>query len=99
MPKVVCRYYGRHQRLVPSGCSRKFFHFTTFVHNPTAVTKYLLHYFGEEFDEVNGEGADMDDNVRNPKVKTEAQNQIVTLLKVITYCKYQTNTLKSLEHC
>lgn len=45
--------------------------------------KYLLHYFGEEFDEVNGEGADMDDNVRNPKVKTEAQNQIVTLLEVI----------------
>ncbi len=45
--------------------------------------KYLLHYFGEEFDEVNGEGADMDDNVRNPKVKSEAQNQIVTLLNVI----------------
>jgi len=49
--------------------------------------KYLLHYFGEEFDEVNGEGADMDDNVRNPKVKTEAQNQIVTLLKVINDTK------------
>ena len=25
--------------------------------------KFLLHYFGEEFDDVNGEGADMDDNV------------------------------------
>jgi ATP-dependent DNA helicase RecQ len=49
--------------------------------------KYLLHYFGEEFDEVNGEGADMDDNVRNPKVKTEAQNQIVTLLKLINDTK------------
>jgi ATP-dependent DNA helicase RecQ len=49
--------------------------------------KYLLHYFGEEFDEVNGEGADMDDNVRNPKVKTEAQNQIITLLKVINDTK------------
>ncbi len=49
--------------------------------------KYLLHYFGEEFDEVNGEGADMDDNVRNPKLKTEAQNQIVTLLKVINDTK------------
>ncbi|WP_396181860.1 DNA helicase RecQ [Flavobacterium sp.] len=49
--------------------------------------KYLLHYFGEEFDEVNGEGANMDDNVRNPKVKTEAQNQIVTLLKVINDTK------------
>jgi ATP-dependent DNA helicase RecQ len=29
----------------------------------------LLHYFGEEFDDVTGEGADMDDNVRNPKLK------------------------------
>ena len=31
--------------------------------------KYLLHYFGEEYDEVNGAGADMDDNTRNPKKK------------------------------
>ncbi|PZR20104.1 MAG: DNA helicase RecQ [Flavobacterium psychrophilum] len=45
--------------------------------------KFLLHYFGEEFDEVNGEGADMDDNVRNPKKKVEAQDQVVTLLKVV----------------
>jgi len=45
--------------------------------------KFLLHYFGEEFDEVNGEGADMDDNVRNPKKKTEAKDQVVTLLKVV----------------
>ena len=29
--------------------------------------KFILHYFGEDFDEVNGEGADMDDNIRNPK--------------------------------
>ncbi|WP_286926746.1 DNA helicase RecQ [Flavobacterium sp. UBA4197] len=45
--------------------------------------KFLLHYFGEEFDEVNGEGADMDDNVRNPKKKVEAQDQVVTLLEVV----------------
>lgn len=45
--------------------------------------KFLLHYFGEEFDEVNGEGADMDDNIRNPKKKVEAQDQVVTLLKVV----------------
>jgi ATP-dependent DNA helicase RecQ len=31
------------------------------------VKKILLHYFGEEFDSETGEGADMDDNVRNPK--------------------------------
>ncbi len=45
--------------------------------------KYLLHYFGEEFDAENGEGADMDDNVRNPKKKVEAQDQVQLLLKVI----------------
>jgi ATP-dependent DNA helicase RecQ len=45
--------------------------------------KFLLHYFGEEFDDVTGDGADMDDNVRNPKVKVEAQDQVVILLKVV----------------
>ncbi|MCF2875663.1 MULTISPECIES: ATP-dependent DNA helicase RecQ [unclassified Tenacibaculum] len=45
--------------------------------------KYLLHYFGEEFDEVNGEGADMDDNMRNPKKKHEAKDEVVTLLSII----------------
>ena len=45
--------------------------------------KFLLHYFGEEFDEVNGEGADMDDNVRNPKKKIEAKEEVITLLEVI----------------
>jgi len=45
--------------------------------------KFLLHYFGEEFDEVNGDGADMDDNVRNPKKKREAKDQVKTLLEVI----------------
>lgn len=45
--------------------------------------KFLLHYFGEEFDDETGEGADMDDNVRNPKKKAEAKDQVVTLLKVV----------------
>ncbi|MDH3381412.1 MAG: DNA helicase RecQ [Flavobacteriaceae bacterium] len=45
--------------------------------------KYLLHYFGEEFDEVNGLGADMDDNVRNPKHKTEAKNDVKLLLEIV----------------
>jgi ATP-dependent DNA helicase RecQ len=45
--------------------------------------KYLLHYFGEEFNDVTGEGADMDDNVRNPKKKVEAKDEVVTLLEVI----------------
>ncbi|WMW77351.1 DNA helicase RecQ [Flavobacterium sp. 20NA77.7] len=45
--------------------------------------KYLLHYFGEEFNDVTGDGADMDDNVRNPKKKVEAKDEVVTLLEVI----------------
>ena len=45
--------------------------------------KFLLHYFGEEFDEVNGDGADMDDNVRNPKAKKEAENEVLLLLKTV----------------
>ena len=45
--------------------------------------KFILHYFGEEFDEVNGEGADMDDNARNPKPKEEAKDEVVKLLTVV----------------
>src|SRR5690606_20367997 len=49
--------------------------------------KFLLHYFGEEFDEVNGEGAEMDDNSRNPKTKVEAKDQVILLLKTIKETK------------
>jgi len=49
--------------------------------------KFLLHYFGEEFDETTGDGADMDDNVRNPKKKIEAQNEVKTLLEVVNKTK------------
>ncbi|MFC4817334.1 MULTISPECIES: DNA helicase RecQ [unclassified Flavobacterium] len=45
--------------------------------------KFLLHYFGEEFDNETGEGGDMDDNVRNPKKKSEAKDQVVILLETI----------------
>jgi ATP-dependent DNA helicase RecQ len=50
--------------------------------------KFLLHYFGEEFDDVNGEGADMDDNVRNPKTKVESKDQVVKLLEVVRDTKH-----------
>ena len=50
--------------------------------------KFLLHYFGEEFDDVTGEGADMDDNIRNPKVKIEAKDQVVKLLEVVRDTKH-----------
>ncbi len=45
--------------------------------------KFILHYFGEEFDEVNGEGAEMDDNTRNPKEKQEAKDDVVKLIQVV----------------
>lgn len=45
--------------------------------------KFLLHYFGEEFDLQTGEGASMDDNVRNPKKKHEAKEDVVLLLKTV----------------
>tara|TARA_B110000967_G_scaffold197853_1_gene230105 strand:+ start:1535 stop:3718 length:2184 start_codon:yes stop_codon:yes gene_type:complete len=53
--------------------------------------KYLLHYFGEDFDEINGDGADMDDNSRNPKKKHQAKGDVVKLLKVVkdTLQKYK----------
>jgi ATP-dependent DNA helicase RecQ len=50
--------------------------------------KFLLHYFGEEFDSETGEGADMDDNVRNPKNKVEAKNQVVKLLEAVRDTKH-----------
>ncbi len=45
--------------------------------------KYILHYFGEEFDAVSGDGAEMDDNMRNPKKKHEAMEEVTTILKVV----------------
>ncbi|MFT5762460.1 MAG: ATP-dependent DNA helicase RecQ, partial [Polaribacter sp.] len=45
--------------------------------------KYILHYFGEEFDEVNGLGAELDDNTKNPKKKHEAKGEVVKLLSVV----------------
>ncbi len=65
----------------------------------TAISrrKYLLHYFGEEFDEVNGLGAEMDDNTRNPKKRVEAQDQVKLLLETIIETKEQYKS-KELVH-
>ena len=38
--------------------------------------KFLLHYFGEEFDEVNGPGANNCDNMRYPKPQYDGQEEI-----------------------
>ena len=50
--------------------------------------KFLLHYFGEEFDNETGDGGDMDDNVRNPKVKVEAKAEVVKLLEIVRDTKH-----------
>ena len=42
--------------------------------------KFILHYFGEQFDNATGAGGDMDDNVRNPKAEIEAMDAVKTLL-------------------
>ena len=50
--------------------------------------KFLLHYFGEEFDSETGDGGDMDDNMRNPKPQVEAKDQVVKLIEVIRDTKH-----------
>jgi len=59
--------------------------------------KYILHYFGEEFDEVNGLGAELDDNTKNPKKKHEAKDEVVKLLSVVrdTKEKYKAKDIVS----
>ncbi len=54
-----------------------------FAETSISRRKFILHYFGEEFCESTGEGADMDDNVRNPKSLVEAQDQLIMLLDVV----------------
>ena len=49
--------------------------------------KFLLHYFGEEFDEVNGEGAELDDNTRHPKERFEGKDKVKLLLEAVLETK------------
>ena len=45
--------------------------------------KFILHYFGEEFDSDTGEGASMDDNIRYPKKQVEAKQDLELVLKAV----------------
>jgi len=45
--------------------------------------KFILHYFGEEYDNDKMPGGDLDDNMRNPKKKNEAEDQVMQLLEVV----------------
>ncbi|NRB59389.1 MAG: RecQ family ATP-dependent DNA helicase [Winogradskyella sp.] len=54
-----------------------------FAETSVSRRKFILHYFGEEFDNETGEGGDMDDNVRNPKKQTEAKDEVKILLDTV----------------
>ena len=62
-----------------------------FAETSISRRKFILHYFGEEFDNETGEGGDMDDNMRHPKKKHEAKDQLVDLLNAVaqTHQKYK----------
>ena len=45
--------------------------------------KFILHYFGEEFDEINGPGAMNCDNSSNPKNQYNGQEELLLILKTI----------------
>lgn len=45
--------------------------------------KFLLHYFGEEFDEVNGPGAMNCDNMTNPPKMRDGQEEVHLILSLI----------------
>tara|TARA_B110000027_G_scaffold32379_1_gene35924 strand:+ start:3484 stop:5673 length:2190 start_codon:yes stop_codon:yes gene_type:complete len=49
--------------------------------------KYILHYFGEKFDNKTGDGGDMDDNMRFPKKRFEAQNELSLLIETVLLTK------------
>ena len=54
--------------------------------------KFILNYFGEDFDEINGDGALMDDNMKNPKPKLKVNDQVVLVLNLINSTKEQYKT-------
>ena len=54
-----------------------------FAETSISRRKFILHYFGEEFDNDTGEGGDMDDNMRYPKKKHEAKDEAKMLLDVV----------------
>ena len=49
--------------------------------------KFILHYFGEAFDNETGDGGAMDDNMRFPKEQVDAKDVLVLLLKAVVETK------------
>ncbi|MBT8273056.1 MAG: DNA helicase RecQ [Bacteroidia bacterium] len=66
-----------------------------FAETSVSRRKFILHYFGEEFDNETGEGGDLDDNVRHPKKQVEAKEEVKILLNIVdvTNEKYKAKDL------
>ena len=66
-----------------------------FAESSVSRRKFILHYFGEEFDTETGEGGNMDDNVRFPKKQHEAQDEAQIVLNTVsqTNDKYKAKDL------
>ncbi len=60
-----------------------------FAETSISRRKFILHYFGEEFDNETGLGGDMDDNIRFPKKRSEAQDQLMLLIETIKQTREQ----------
>jgi len=69
----------------------------SFCETSMSRRKFILNYFGEEFDELNGEGSKMDDNSKNPKEQIDVINEFKQVIKVIeiTKEKYKLKELSS----
>jgi len=60
-----------------------------FAETSISRRKFILHYFGEEFDNETGLGGDMDDNMLFPKKQIEAQDQLQILIEAIKQTREQ----------
>ncbi|MCT8340844.1 DNA helicase RecQ [Flavobacteriaceae bacterium TK19130] len=60
-----------------------------FAETSISRRKFILHYFGEEFDNETGEGGDMDDNMRHPKKQHEATQNAKKLLEIVSKTNQQ----------
>ncbi|GGE16474.1 ATP-dependent DNA helicase RecQ [Psychroflexus salis] len=54
-----------------------------FAESSISRRKFILHYFGEEFDNKTGDGGDMDDNIRYPKKQKEAKDDVALLIQTV----------------
>jgi len=54
-----------------------------FAETSISRRKFILHYFGEDFDNETGLGGEMDDNMRFPKKKVEAQQELQLLIDTV----------------